>query len=170
LPDSSPNPPSRALRAAFVTLVLATALTTAGCGAVSHLGAGSGSAARGKVLFQKNSLPGGKPGCGSCHTLADAGTKGIIGPNLDAAFLSDKCQGFDLSTLRDVVRGQIAYATSEPGVAPTYSGKGINAGPGTGMPQNLFEGQQAKDVATYVAKVAGKGMTCPTYQGKGVHD
>jgi hypothetical protein len=116
------------------------------------------------------SLPGNKPGCGSCHTLADAGTTGIIGPNLDNAFLSDKCQGFDVATLRDVVRGQIAYATSEPGVAPTYSGKGINAGPGTGMPQNLVEGQNAKDISAYVAEVAGKGMPCPTYQGKGVHD
>ena len=24
--------------------------------------------------------------CGSCHTLARAGTKGTVGPNLDAAF------------------------------------------------------------------------------------
>ena len=27
----------------------------------------------------------GPGGCGSCHTLADAGTTGTVGPNLDAA-------------------------------------------------------------------------------------
>ena len=160
MPASPPNPHTRALRAAFVTLALAAALTTAGCGAVPHMGAKAGDATRGKHLFSTT--------CGSCHTLADAGTKGIIGPNLDDSFLYDKCQGFDVSTLRDVVRGQIAYATSATGVAQNYSGKDVQAGPGTGMPDNLVRGQQAKDVAAYVAEVAGKGMACPSYQGKGV--
>ena len=76
-----------------------------------------------------------------------------------------KCQGFKLSTLRDVVRGQIAYATAEPGVAPNVSGKAVHAGPGVGMPDNLLEGQQAKDVAVYVAQVAGNGG-CPQYSSK----
>jgi mono/diheme cytochrome c family protein len=133
------------------------------------MGAKAGDVTRGKQLFMKSTLPGG-PGCGSCHTLADAGTKGIIGPNLDSSFLYDKCQGFDLSTLRDVVRGQIAYATSATGVAQNYSGKDVHAGPGNGMPDNLVTGQNAKDIAAYVAQVAGKGMPCPTYQGKGVKD
>ena len=36
----------------------------------------TGDAAAGKELFAAN-------GCGSCHTLADAGASGTIGPNLD---------------------------------------------------------------------------------------
>ena len=54
-----------------------TAILTAGCGAVPHLTANAGDPARGKALFT------GKGTCGSCHTLADAGIHGIVGPPLD---------------------------------------------------------------------------------------
>jgi mono/diheme cytochrome c family protein len=77
-----------------------------------------------------------KTRCASCHTLADAKAQGKIGPNLDDAFSSDKSQGFSEQTIRDVVRGQIAY-------------------PEAPMPSNLVEGQDANDVATYVAKCSG---------------
>jgi cytochrome c6 len=40
--------------------------------------AAAGDAVAGKEVFL------GSAGCGSCHTLADAGTTGAIGPNLDA--------------------------------------------------------------------------------------
>src|SRR5215207_4862395 len=40
---------------------------------------GEGDAVAGKEIFV------GVGGCGSCHTLADAGTTGSIGPNLDDA-------------------------------------------------------------------------------------
>jgi mono/diheme cytochrome c family protein len=59
-----------------------------------------------------------------------------VGPNLDDAFASDKTQGFSEQTIRDVVRGQIAY-------------------PEAPMPANLYRGQDANDVAAYVAKCAG---------------
>jgi mono/diheme cytochrome c family protein len=39
-------------------------------------GGGGGDVAQGKELFASS-------GCGSCHTLADAGTTGTAGPNLD---------------------------------------------------------------------------------------
>jgi mono/diheme cytochrome c family protein len=39
-------------------------------------GGGGGDVAKGKELFASS-------GCGSCHTLADAGTTGTTGPNLD---------------------------------------------------------------------------------------
>ena len=82
--------------------------------------------------------------CGGCHTLADAGTKGVIGPNLDDAFHSVRVkQGFEESTIRDVVRGQIAYPTEDPPAG------------GTGMPANLVTGSDADAVASYVAAVAG---------------
>ncbi|MBD0283357.1 MAG: cytochrome c oxidase subunit II [Thermoleophilaceae bacterium] len=39
-------------------------------------GAGGGQAAAGETVFTDN-------GCGSCHTLSEAGTNGTVGPNLD---------------------------------------------------------------------------------------
>ena len=42
----------------------------------SETGGGGGDVAQGKELFASS-------GCGSCHTLADAGTTGTTGPNLD---------------------------------------------------------------------------------------
>jgi mono/diheme cytochrome c family protein len=89
----------------------------------------TGDASRGKLLFTQN--------CGSCHTLADAKTQGTIGPNLDNAFGSDKAQGFSQQTMRDIVRGQIAYP--DP------------AGP---MKPNIVRGTDADDVAFYVAQCA----------------
>jgi mono/diheme cytochrome c family protein len=133
------------VRAAFLTLLATTAFVAAGCGAVAHLSATSGDPVKGKPLFKST--------CGSCHALADAGTTGTIGPNLDDAFKYDKKQGFDESTIRDVVRGQIAYATTDTG-----AGLGGKKPPGVafpGMPDNLLRGQDAKDVAAYVAKCSG---------------
>jgi cbb3-type cytochrome c oxidase subunit III len=114
--------------------LLVAGLSAAGCGSVAASNE-EGSSFAGKPLFVQQ--------CGSCHTLADAGTKGTIGPNLDEAFGNVKKQGYDESTIRDVVRGQIAYPTSEP---PTGD---------PGMPANLVTGDDAWDVATYVAAVAG---------------
>jgi mono/diheme cytochrome c family protein len=121
------------LRPAIATVLATTAIAAAGCGAVGRVT--SGDAAQGKTLFKAN--------CGSCHTLADAGTRGAIGPNLDAAFGPDKRQGFKEQTIRDVVRGQIAYADETTGTGAP------------GMPPNIIRGQQAKDVAVYVARCAG---------------
>jgi mono/diheme cytochrome c family protein len=95
----------------------------------------SGSAAPGKPLFVEH--------CGSCHVLQDAGTTGTVGPNLDDVFGIVRKQGFDESTIRDVVRGQIAYPESDP----------VTGLPG--MPANLVVGQEARDVAEYVAQCAG---------------
>jgi mono/diheme cytochrome c family protein len=92
------------------------------------MSASDGDASAGKALFSEK--------CGACHVLADAETKGAVGPNLDDAFGSARQQGFDESTMRDVVRGQIAYP-EEP------------------MPAQLYEGDDAEDVAAYVAKCAG---------------
>lgn len=100
----------------------------AGCGATGVVPANS-DVGTGKALFQQK--------CAACHTLADAKATGTVGPNLDNAFGGPESQGFSESTVRDVVRGQIAYA-SPP------------------MPQDLVTGQQADDVAAYVAQVAGK--------------
>jgi mono/diheme cytochrome c family protein len=122
------------LRKALIPVAcLLGALAASGCGAVGRVT--NGDASRGKQLFLAAAKPS-EPSCASCHTLADAKSQGTVGPNLDDAFSSDKSQGFAEQTLRDVVRGQIAY-------------------PEAPMPANLYRGQDAKDVATYVAQCAG---------------
>jgi mono/diheme cytochrome c family protein len=126
-------------RIAIAVVFTLTAVAAAGCGAVGRVTANDGSAVVGKTLFKAN--------CGSCHTLANAGTTGTIGPDLDDAFGPDKAQGFHQQTIRDIVRGQIAYADSNPDT-------GTPQAPNPGMPQNILRGKQADDVAIYVALCA----------------
>lgn len=78
--------------------------------------------------------------CGSCHTLARAATKGIQGPNLDQAFGPARGDGLGEKTVAGVVRRQIAH-TRRTSV----------------MPPGLVKGSDARDVAAYVASVAGQG-------------
>jgi mono/diheme cytochrome c family protein len=119
---------------------LLAALAASGCGAVGRVT--SGDASHGKALFLASAKPS-EPSCASCHTLADAKATGTVGPNLDDAFSSDKSQGFSEQTLRDVIRGQIAYP-EEP------------------MPANLYRGQNARDIAVYVAMCAGNANCAVT--------
>ena len=121
----------RGLVGACVALI--AVVTATGCGTV---GTGEGGAAsRGEELFAD--------GCGQCHVLADAGTQGTIGPNLDDGFRQAREDGLGEDTIRAVVRGQIAYPVEHP-----VSGQ-------PGMPANIFEGEDADAVAAYVASVAG---------------
>ena len=134
------EPPIVNARAPRRTVLLAVCLVAlasvvAGCGALGYTSANADKA-NGKKLFSKT--------CGSCHTLADAGTTGTIGPDLDYAFKQDLAVGMTEGTIRQVVRGQIAYAITD-----TTTGA-------PGMPKNLVQGQDAKDVAAYVASVAGR--------------
>ncbi|HVL95921.1 MAG TPA: cytochrome c, partial [Solirubrobacteraceae bacterium] len=80
-------------------------------------GGGAAGGTDGKALFAGT--------CGSCHTLADAGTNGTFGPNLDELKP-------DADEVREAIRG----------------------GPDQ-MPENLLEGAQADAVAEYVASAAG---------------
>jgi mono/diheme cytochrome c family protein len=122
----------------------AVAFVLSGCG-TGGLSSGKADKANGKALFVKN--------CGSCHTLADAGTQGKIGPNLDDAFSGPREQGFAESTIRNVVHGQILYPVSNPsGVDVGVNGVENRV---TGMPAKLVTGDDANDVAAYVASVAG---------------
>jgi cytochrome c553 len=70
----------------------------------------------------------GAPACGGCHTLADAGTSGAVGPNLD-----DAQPDYELVVDR-VTNGQ--------GGMPSFA-------------SSLSE-QQIADVAAYVSSVAGQ--------------
>jgi cbb3-type cytochrome c oxidase subunit III len=117
------------VRRSAALVVLATALLAAGCGTG---GISKGDPDQGKKLFLDK--------CGGCHTLADAGTHGTQGPNLDDAFASSLKQGVEQVTIEQVVRDQIELA-----VPP--------------MPQDLVTGSDADAVAAYVAAVAGKPPT-----------
>jgi len=82
--------------------------------------------------------------CGSCHVLNRAQTKGVTGPDLDAAFRQGLDDGLGKDGVRGVVRQQIAY----PSMAGV-EGAGI-------MPADLAKGEEADDIADYVAAVASK--------------
>jgi mono/diheme cytochrome c family protein len=71
-----------------------------------------------------------KERCAVCHTLDDAGAVGRVGPNLD-----------DLRPAKALTLDAIA--------------KGRARGQGQ-MPAQLLTGTEADDVATYLAKVAGR--------------
>ena len=122
----------RALSGAFLAGLILVVGTACGTGGLAK----NGSASHGKSLFTDP-----KTGrCATCHTLADApGARGTVGPNLDHAFQRSREEGYKESTIRNVVLDQIRFPTSV-----------------SGMPANLVKGQDAYDVAAYVASVAGK--------------
>jgi cbb3-type cytochrome c oxidase subunit III len=117
---------------------LAAVLLAAGCG-TGGVATGHGDVGTGQKLFT------GQGQCAACHTLAAAGSSGTIGPNLDDAFRADRQQGFKESTIENVVLDQIRL------------GSGPISGGTPPMPANLVRGQDAEDVAAYVASVAGTG-------------
>ena len=77
--------------------------------------------------------------CGSCHTLARANTKGIVGPNLDEAFRSAVAEAHGRSEIRGVVEFQVRFPNPE----------GV-------MPKELVHGSTVKDIASYVAQAADR--------------
>lgn len=125
------------------------AVVIAGCGGTSIGGGGTVNAAgadlaQGKQLFVER--------CGSCHTMADAGTAGTIGPNLDDAFGASRAQGFSEDTFVEVVRWQIAF----PGI-------------GSQMPsqdQLGLSDQQAVNISAYVGRYAGNPDIPPSEGGE----
>ena len=82
---------------------------------------GTGAAAAGKAVFTS-------AGCVGCHTLADAGATGTVGPNLDKAKPS-----------ADLV---VTRVTNGKGPMPPFKGQ--------------LSDQQIQDVAAYVSSVAGQ--------------
>jgi mono/diheme cytochrome c family protein len=141
----------------------AAALLAAGCGTGGVASAGrTPDLTNGQKLF--TSGQNGKLPCAACHTLSSAGASGTVGPNLDDAFAASRHEGYPDSSIENVVldqirlgSGQVAtYTTSKDFVEhclPPNSAKCY----GTPMPANLVTGQDAIDVAAYVASVAGVG-------------
>lgn len=127
------------MRAAGGALLAALVVVIAsGCGTGGPSEAGNSNAGRKLFLAEAR--------CGSCHTLKDAGSRGTVGPNLDDAFAQAKAEDFKRSTIENVVLDQIRFPTK-----------------GSGMPANLVKGQQADDVAAYVALCAASTdkQACP---------
>ena len=130
----------------------AVALLAAGCGTGGVASAGERpDMQRGQQLFSAN--------CAACHTLAAANASGTIGPNLDDAFYADRQRGYPDSSIENVVLDQIRLGS---GPIATYTtkptgGKGFTSQ--TQMPANVVKGQDAIDVAAYVASVAGTSLS-----------
>ena len=121
---------STALRSlSAVALAAALAAAAQGCGPT--VAGGDANLANGKKLFVTK--------CGACHVLGRAGSKGVTGPNLDAVYQQALRDGFPRSTYEGVIHRQILY--------PNRMGA---------MPANLVTGQDARDVASYVAWAANK--------------
>ena len=127
---------------AGVAGIAAGVLLAAGCG-TGGVASGSSDMQAGQKLFQSN--------CASCHTLAAAGANGKVGPSLDAAFAYDRSQNFEESSITNVVLDQIRL-----GSGPVEGGSG-DTQQEPRMPANIVTGQDALDVAAYVASVAGQG-------------
>jgi plastocyanin len=89
--------------------------------------------------------------CGSCHILNRAGTKGVTGPNLDAAFERARVDGFGDSTFEGIVHRQIMQPPRRADIDPK-TGKELPK-----MPPDLVTGDDARDVAAYVASAVAKG-------------
>ncbi|HEU5142971.1 MAG TPA: c-type cytochrome [Solirubrobacterales bacterium] len=90
-----------------------------------------------KALFDIN--------CGNCHTLYAAETDGNFGPDLDELLApAGPVEGGTVKTNEGRVLGAIEKgvdSTSEPGR----------------MPGGILNGEQAEEVAEFVARTAGQG-------------
>jgi plastocyanin len=124
--DGSPR--SRRPLAGIGALLLLLAMCFAGC---SVKGADNANLITGKQAFVAK--------CGSCHTLARANTKGLVGPNLDEAFRASTSEGLQRNAIRGVVEYQVQFPNRQ----------GV-------MPANLVKGSTVKDVAAYVAQAVDR--------------
>jgi cytochrome c oxidase subunit II len=95
--------------------------------------AASAGSVQGKTLFTQQ--------CGSCHTLADAGTSGQVGPNLD-----DALKGKDANFIREsIVQPNAKIAPGfQPNVMPSTFGQSLSQ-------------QQLDSLVEYLLQTAGKG-------------
>jgi plastocyanin len=86
--------------------------------------------------------------CSQCHTLKRANAQGVVGPNLDAAWERSAQDGLGRSTFEGVVHRQILHPNRHQEDDPV-TGKALPL-----MPAGLVTGEDAQDVAAYVASAA----------------
>jgi len=94
-----------------------------------------------KSLFATN--------CGNCHTLYAAGTDGNFGPDLDELLApTGPPQGPDAEQTIEATEGRVLNAIEEGADGSTTPGR---------MPGGIIIGEQAEEVAEFVARYAGEG-------------
>jgi mono/diheme cytochrome c family protein len=95
----------------------------------------------GQDLFQTN--------CGNCHTLYAAGTDGNFAPDLDVLLAPTGLpEGEGAAKTIEATEGRVLNAIDEGVDSSTTSGR---------MPPNILSGEQAEEVAEFVARTAGTG-------------
>jgi len=96
---------------------------------------------QGRDLFDTN--------CGNCHTLYAAGTDGNFGPNLDELLApAGPPEGPTAPQTIVSTEGRVLNAIEEGVDGSTTAGR---------MPAEIISGEQAKEVAEFVAATAGEG-------------
>jgi cytochrome c oxidase subunit 2 len=119
--------------------------TSSASAATGSAATGSSATAAGKAVFT------GVSGCSGCHTLADAGASGTVGPNLDVRLRTDcstaaskRIRGATLSQcIHTAIVNPYAYIPTgyTKGVMPATFGKTLTAG-------------QVQSLVSYIASVA----------------
>jgi mono/diheme cytochrome c family protein len=95
----------------------------------------------GQSLFQTN--------CGTCHTLYAAGTDGNFAPDLDELLApSGPPEGPSAQQTIEATEGRVLNAIENGVDSSTAPGR---------MPGGILNGEQAKEVAEFVAATAGEG-------------
>jgi mono/diheme cytochrome c family protein len=101
----------------------------------------SASLKTGQSLFQTN--------CGTCHTLYAAGTDGNYAPDLDELLApTGPPEGKTAKTTIKSTEGRVLNAVENGVDTSTTPGR---------MPAGILNPEQAKEVAKFVASVAGEG-------------
>jgi mono/diheme cytochrome c family protein len=128
--------PSQLIRPLLALAALAgVVIAASGCGTTSA------DETRGRVLFIQK--------CGTCHTLAQAGTTAQIGPDLDSAFAAARESGQNSDTVEGIVKAQVE------------SPRPVNDNPAVSMPAEIVTGQDLDDVAAYLGMYAGVPGAAP---------
>jgi mono/diheme cytochrome c family protein len=95
----------------------------------------------GQSLFQTN--------CGDCHTLYAAGTDGNFAPDLDELLApTGPPSGPSAQQTIGATEGRVLNAIKDGVDSSTTAGR---------MPAGILSGEQAKEVAEFVARTAGEG-------------
>lgn len=120
-------------------------MTTRAGGGAAGGGEGGGAAGGGekidaKALFMKGDSASGATACGACHKLADAGTVGGVGPDLDTAL-----KGRDKAFIHESIVDPNADIT-----------KGFDANIMPANYKDLLTGAQLDALVDYLEEVAGK--------------
>lgn len=118
-----------------IAALAAVALVSSGCGT------STANEERGRTLFVEK--------CGACHVMAQAGTTGQSGPDLDHAFAAARESGQTSDTIKGVVAAQVEYPRPD------------EENPAAMMPAMIVTGQDLNDVAAYVGRYAGVPDAAP---------